>query len=142
MSEIMPEVGGERSVDTAFGTVTKNQVIYSTREVDQRWVTGGSTVAAHHFRASGDNTESRRSILLGLIGLGAFAAGGGGGVLVGLITLACAALHLWGSPTVIVNTAGDDRRHAKGFPWTRMEQLCLCSEPTGIRSNSLPENRR
>ena len=55
-----------------------------------------------------------------LIGLG-FLAASGGAKIIGIIIIAVAALFLWGSPTVVVNTSGNDLNAAKGFPWLRGE---------------------
>ena len=37
----------------------------------------------------------------------------------GVVLILLAVLLLWGSPRVVVNTAGGDLNAAKGFPWKR-----------------------
>jgi hypothetical protein len=60
-------------------------------------------------------------ILLALIGLPlAFAPDSHNGV-VGSFLFCLAVLLLWGSPTVVVNTAGQDKNAARGWPWQRAE---------------------
>jgi hypothetical protein len=58
-------------------------------------------------------------ILLLVIGL-VLSAGAGGSKIAGVL-ITVAALVLWGSPKVVVNTAGRDLSAAKGLPWTRGE---------------------
>jgi hypothetical protein len=43
----------------------------------------------------------------------------GGLKIVGVVLIVLAVLLLWGSPKVVVNTAGQDLTAAKGLPWKR-----------------------
>ncbi len=42
-------------------------------------------------------------------------------MVLGLFFVAFAVLQLWGSPRVVVNTAGGDMRPAIGWPWKKPE---------------------
>lgn len=108
-------------VTTIFGTVTNKRVIYNRA---RGWFSGGSREdipLAHVTSVRIDITRHLLGgILLVLIGLSMALAGGGAGVqAVGAVLVAVAVLVLWGSPTVHVNTAGQDKSRASGFPWQR-----------------------
>jgi hypothetical protein len=42
-------------------------------------------------------------------------------IIIGLVMMFFGVLLVWGSPTVVVNTAGQDLNVAKGWPWVRRE---------------------
>ena len=114
--------GEETFVSNAFGTVTNRRVIYHAA---RGWLGGGARedIPLHHVTSV--RLEMSRPVLLGillfLIGLPLLAAPTAGAVLLGLFAIACAILAFWGSPTVAVNTAGQDHKAAKGTPWQRAE---------------------
>lgn len=105
-------------VSGVFGTVTNKRVIYQR---SKGWFRGGSREDIPLKHVTSVRLDTNRHILLGillaLIGLPmAFAPGSHSGFLgVGLTCLAV--LVLWGSPTVVVNTAGQDKNPASGWPW-------------------------
>ena len=124
-------VQGEQTyVSNAFGTVTDKRVIYFRAK---GWFSGGSRedIPLKHVTSVRVDIERRpvAGIVLGLIGLGMLgmlasgeAASGEAGVIIGgLVLIALAGLLLWGSPSVVVNTAGQDLSAARGFPWQRNE---------------------
>jgi hypothetical protein len=114
--------GEETFVSNAFGTVTNRRVIYRAA---RNWFGGGAREDIPLNHVTSVRLETSRSVLLGillfLIGLTLFAAPTAGGVLLGVFALAWAMLLFWGSPTVAVNTAGQDHKAAKGTPWQRAE---------------------
>ena len=59
-------------------------------------------------------------ILLLIVGL-AFLSRGSAGALIGAFLLFFAIVMLWGSPRVVINTAGGDMRPATDWPWKRAE---------------------
>jgi len=67
-------------------------------------------------------SEVSRNLVWGVIfvlcGIAAFNAGIGG-VIIGLFLLIVAALFIWGSPSVRINTAGGESRPVRGWPWQR-----------------------
>ena len=121
-------VQGEQTyVSNAFGTVTDKRVIYFRAK---GWFSGGSRedIPLKHVTSVRVDIKRRpvAGIVLGLIGLGMLASGeaasGEAGVIIGgLVLIALAGLLLWGSPSVVVNTAGQDLSAARGFPWQRNE---------------------
>jgi hypothetical protein len=114
----MTEGGG---VDTSFGTVTEKRVIYFTKK---GWLGGGAREDIPLRHVTSIRLETSRHIIGGFLllfmGLLFMAAPGGAKVLA-LIPLAFGVLLLWGSPKVVLNTAGGDLRPARGLPWTRPE---------------------
>ncbi len=108
-------------VENPFGTVTSKRVVYFRAK---GWFSGGSREDIPLQHVTSVRLDISRSIvggiLLLLIGLGALAAGNGA-VIVGILFIVVAAILLWGSPAVVVNTAGRDLNAAKGFPWQRGE---------------------
>jgi hypothetical protein len=100
-----------------FGTVTNKRVIYQRAK---GWFSGGSREDIPLKHVTSVRLDTTRHILLGillaLIGLPlAFAPGSHSGVVGGLM-FCVAVLLLWGSPTVVVNTAGQDKNAARGWP--------------------------
>jgi hypothetical protein len=109
-------------VTTIFGTVTNKRVIYNRA---RGWFSGGSREDIPLAHVTSVRIDIKRHLLWGIllviIGLPmALAPGGGAGAqVVGAVLVAIAVLVLWGSPTVHVNTAGQDKNRASGFPWQR-----------------------
>lgn len=120
----MNESQGEQTfVNNAFGTVTSKRVIYNRAK---GWFSGGSREDIPLKHVTAVRLETSRSvaagILLLLIGLSMLIGAESGGIkLIGGVLLICAAALLWGSPSVVVNTAGQDLRPARGTPWQRSE---------------------
>lgn len=109
-------------ISNAFGTVTDKRVIY---RAERGWFGGGSREDIPINHVTSVRLETSRSVFLGvlllLIGLALLVSPTGGGMLLGVLVLAVAVLVLWGSPAVAVNTAGQDRKAAKGAPWQKGE---------------------
>ena len=119
----MAETQGEQTyVNNIFGTVTDKRVVYFRAK---SWFSGGSREDIPIKHITSVRVDITRSIaagvILGFIGLLMLQAGEAGVVIFGLILIAVAALLLWGSPSVVVNTAGQDLSAARGFPWQRNE---------------------
>jgi hypothetical protein len=119
----MAEMQGEQThVSNPFGTVTDKRVIYFRAK---GWFSGGSREDIPLKHVTSVRVDIKRhpvvGIVLGLIGFAALASGQAGVVIGGLILIALAGLVLWGSPSVVVNTAGQDLSAARGFPWQRNE---------------------
>lgn len=108
-------------IENEFGTVTSKRVIYYRKK---GWFSGGSREDIPLQHVTSVRLETSRSLLAGilllLVGITMLAAPGGLKV-VGIASLFFAVLFLWGSPMVVVNTAGRDLNAAKGFPWKRAE---------------------
>jgi hypothetical protein len=106
-------------VSGVFGTVTDKRVIYQR---SKGWFSGGSREDIPLKHVTSVRLEITRSLLSGvlllLIGLACLGAPGGGKLLGAALT-ALAVLLLWGSPSVVVNTAGQDKNAARGWPWER-----------------------
>lgn len=110
-------------VSNSFGTVTSKRVIYNR---SKSWFGSGTREDIPLKHVTSVRVEISRSILGGilfaLVGLSLIAGGASAfAVFIGLGLLALAALLLWGSPAVVVNTAGQDLRPARGAPWERAE---------------------
>jgi hypothetical protein len=114
-------IAEQEFVSNTFGAVTNKRVVYFR---DKGWFSGGSRQDIPLKHVTSVRLDTSRNIIGGifllLIGLGLFAADGGAKV-IGIIIIAVAVLMLWGSPTVVVNTAGNDLNAAKGYPWLREE---------------------
>lgn len=108
-------------VENPFGTVTNKRVIYFRAK---SWFSGGSREDIPLQHVTSVRLDVIRSavlgILLALVGL-AFLSADGGLKLLGILLIAMAVILLWGSPAVVVNTAGRDLNAAKGLPWQRKE---------------------
>jgi len=107
-----------------FGTVTNKRVIYQRAK---GWFSGGSREDIPLKHVTSVRLDTTRhilwGILLALIGLPlAFAPDSHNGA-VGSVLFCLAVLLLWGSPTVVVNTAGQDKNAARGWPWQRAEAM-------------------
>jgi hypothetical protein len=109
----------ETLVSGVFGTVTNKRVIYQRAK---GWFSGGSREDIPLKHVTSVRLDITRhllgGILLALIGLSCLNAPGGA-KLVGAALTALAVLLLWGSPAVVVNTAGQDKNAARGWPWER-----------------------
>jgi hypothetical protein len=107
-------------VQNPFGTVTSKRVIFFRAK---GWLSGGSREDIPLQHVTSVRLDVARSIVVGillmLIGMSATTAGGTLPVLIGLVMIVFGALLVWGSPAVVVNTAGRDLNAAKGWPWTR-----------------------
>lgn len=99
-------------VKNRFGTVTDKRVIYYR---SKGWFSGGSREDIPLKHVTSVRIDRTREILLGifciLIGYVTLT------FIFGIVLLAFGILWVWGSPTVVVNTAGGDLSTAKGFPW-------------------------
>ena len=120
---MVTEPQGEQTyISNAFGTVTNRRVIYFRAK---GWFSGGSRedIPLKHVTSVRVDIKRHpvRGIVLGLIGLRMLASGEAGVIIGGLVLIALAGLLLWGSPSVVVNTAGQDLSAARGFPWQRNE---------------------
>lgn len=121
MTEVMSQAEPEQKfVENPFGTVTNKRVIYNRAK---GWFSGGSREDIPLQHVTSVRMETSRSLLGGilllLIGLGMLASPEGGIVFLGILLAIVGVLILWGSPAVIVNTAGRDMNAAKGLPWQR-----------------------
>jgi hypothetical protein len=118
MADVVTQ-GEQTFVENEFGTVTNKRVIYFR---EKGWFSGGSREDIPLQHVTSVRLDTSRSLILGilllLLGLGALGAEGGAKV-IGIAFLALAVLLLWGSPKVVVNTAGRDLNAAKGLPWQR-----------------------
>ena len=113
-------VAEQTFVSGIFGTVTNKRVIYQRA---RGWFGGGSREDIPLKHVTSVRLETTRhvlaGILLALIGLPcAFTPQASISLTGGLLT--CLAILLfWGSPKVVVNTAGHDRNESRGWPWER-----------------------
>lgn len=109
----------ETLTSNVFGTVTNRRVIYQRAK---SWFRGGSREDIPLKHVTSVRLDITRHILGGLflliLGL-AFLAGPTVGKLIGVSLTVFGVLLLWGSPAVIVNTSGNDKRAAQGWPWER-----------------------
>jgi len=108
-------------IENSFGTVTSKRVIYYRAK---GWFSGGSREDIPLQHVTSVRLDITRSVAAGIvllvIGLALLVAEGGLKI-IGVLVLVPAALMLWGSPAVVVNTAGQDLKAAGGFPWQRGE---------------------
>lgn len=106
-------------VENEFGTVTNKRVVYYR---NKGWLSGGSREDIPLQHVTSVRLDTSRSILAGLVllilGLGLLSAAGAA-KLFALLVVVLAVILLWGSPLVVVNTAGRDLNAAKGWPWHR-----------------------
>lgn len=109
-------------VETVFGDVTTRRIKYFAKK---GWFGGGVEEDIPLRHVTSVRLETNRyiilSVILGLIGIIAIATGDPIGVLIGLAFLGIAVFLLWGSPKVVVNTAGGDLRPSVGLPWVKGE---------------------
>src|SRR5690349_1963099 len=92
-------------LQNVFGTVTTKRVIYFRAK---GWLAGGSRedIPLQHVTSVRVDTarQSGVGLILLVVGLALVAANGGAKVL-GVLLMLMALLALWGSPSVVVNTA-------------------------------------
>jgi hypothetical protein len=113
----MPEEQKEQIfANNVFGTVSDKRVVYFRKK---SWFSGGSREDVPLRHVTSVRVEKTRSIIWGIIFIviGLFTIY----FVVGVIPLAIGVLLLWGSPTVVVNTAGGDLSAAKGWPWQKKD---------------------
>jgi len=107
------------SVENEFGTVTTKRVMYYR---NKGWLSGGSREDIPLQHVTSVRLDTSRSIFLGalflIFGLVMLAAEGIFKI-GGLALLFFSVIFLWGSPLVVVNTAGRDLNASKGWPWQR-----------------------
>jgi len=121
MTSTSPE---QTLVSTIFGTVTNKRVIYNRA---RSWFGGGSREDIPLAHVTSVRIDTKRHLLFGVllavVGiLLALAPHSSIDVqLTGVALTALAVLLLWGSPSVYVNTAGQDKSHASGLPWHRAQ---------------------
>jgi hypothetical protein len=111
--------GEQTFVENEFGTVTSRRVVYYRKK---GWFSGGSREDIPLQHVTSVRLETSRNILGGILFLAfglVLLASGGGFTVLGAVLIVLAVLFLWGSPTVVVNTAGQDLNASKGFPWKR-----------------------
>ncbi len=120
-AEVAAQSTEQEFASNQFGTVTNKRVVYFR---NKGWFSGGSRQDIPLKHVTSVRLDTSRSVIGGifllLIGLVLLAADGGVKV-VAIVVIALAVLLLWGSPSVVVNTAGNDLNVAKGFPWLRGE---------------------
>jgi len=111
MIEIQNE---ETFIRNEFGTVTTKRVTYFRKK---GWFKGGSREDIPLKHVTSVRIEINRHIFWGIVflmvGLLTLI------FLIGVIFLFLGILFLWGSPRVVVNTAGGDLSDSKGWPWQR-----------------------
>lgn len=95
-------------LENPFGTVTDRRVVYYRKK---SWFSGGSREDVPLKHVTSVRVETFRSIGWGilLILFGWFL----------IVPAFLGILLLWGSPVVVVSTAGGDREVMKGWPWDR-----------------------
>jgi hypothetical protein len=101
-----------------FGTVTNKRVIYNRAKT---WFNGGSREDIPLKHVTSVRLETKRHFLGGffllLISIPLLAVG------IGILSLALAVLLMWGSPMIVLNTAGQDKNASQGWPWQRSAAL-------------------
>ncbi|MFU2158402.1 hypothetical protein [Caldisericum sp. AR60] len=101
-------------VSNVFGTVTDRRVVYFRKK---GWFSGGAREDVPLRHVTSVRIDTTRNIIGGvifvLIGLATIR------FVVGVIPLAIGVLLFWGSPTVVINTAGGDLNVEKGWPWEK-----------------------
>ena len=123
-------------IENQFGTVTNKRVIFFN---SKDWFTGGFREDIPIQNVASVRLETLRSVWVGILYLfisyisfvfflnifffnpdiRKYAAACLG--IIGIVCLISAILKLWGSPIVVINTAGQTQNKAAGFPWHRGE---------------------
>jgi hypothetical protein len=128
----MTQVGEKMIANTLFGTVTDRRVTYFR---NKSWFTGGSQQDLPLRHVTSVRVDVTRSIFGGLffvvVAFIIFGAADGASKVIALLPLALGILVLWGSPKVVVNTAGGDLNAATSWPWTRDEAESFASALRG-----------
>lgn len=108
-------------VENEFGTVTNKRVVYYR---NKGWLSSGSREDIPLQHVTSVRLDTSRNVFIGLfflfVGIFMLAADSGIKVL-GVVFLVLAIILLWGSPLVVVNTAGRDINAARGWPWHRQK---------------------
>lgn len=120
MSEVVQQ-SESTFVENEFGTVTNKRVVYYR---NKGWLSGGSREDIPLQHVTSVRLDTSRNIIVELLLLlvGIFMLAADGGIkFLGLVFLVLAIILLWGSPLVVVNTAGRDLNAAKGWPWHRQK---------------------
>ena len=116
------EAGEQTIVSGIFGTVTNKRIIFQRAK---SWLSGGSRqdIALNHVTSVRLDTTRHLlgATLLVLLGLGGLWADGFSAHSFGAVSLAFAVLLSLGSPTVVLNTSGDQGAPATGLPWQRRQ---------------------
>lgn len=105
-------------VSNEFGTVSSRRVVYNRNKT---WLSGGSREDIPLQHITSVRLETSRSVVIGVLILligGGLLVGPTETKVIGLVLVAFAILLLWGSPAVIVNTAGRDLNASSGLPWS------------------------
>ena len=111
-------VSEQMIVSNEFGAVSSRRVVYNRNKT---WFSGGSREDIPLQHITSVRVETSRSVVVGVLALllGAGLLSGPTEIKVfGLIVVVYAILLLWGSPAVIVNTAGTDLNKSSGLPWS------------------------
>lgn len=105
-------------VENEFGTVTSKRVIYHR---SKGWFSGGSREDIPLQHVTSVRLDTSRSVLGGILAVlvGLTMLRMPNLAVFGVALLVWAVLLFWGSPAVVVNTAGRDLSAAKGLPWTK-----------------------
>ena len=112
----MSEVG-QPFVSNEFGTVYADRIAFNSKK---GWFGGGSLEELPIRHVTSVKLETSRNVVGGvLLLLIGFPCLFSKALILGLVFIALAALVLWGSPRVRVNTAGGDLRPSSGLPWHR-----------------------
>lgn len=128
----MTQVSEKMIASTIFGTVTDRRVTYFR---NKNWFSGGSQQDLPLRHVTSVRVDITRSVIGGvfliLFALVIFGSADSAGKLIALLPLALGILLLWGSPKVVVNTAGGDLNAASSWPWTREEAESFASALRG-----------
>lgn len=107
-------------VNNPFGQVTDRRAVYYRKK---GWFSGGSREDVPLKHVTSVRVEITRHVFWGgvlvLVGLATLASRELGIIIGGVLVAGVGVLLLWGSPTVVVNTAGGDLEAMKGWPWHR-----------------------
>lgn len=105
--------GEEVLIQNWFGVVTNRRVVYS-----RGWLGEGTREDIPLQHITSVQLVITRQVFWGILFLMfGFIMAVAGIAILAILLLVLGVLLLWGSPTVIVNTAGNDRREARGLPW-------------------------
>ena len=122
MSNKAQTQGDRPIIHTSFGSVYEKQVVYFR---GKGWFRGGSREDVPLKHITSVRIDITRHIIggvvLGLIGLLALGVGELELVIFGTVLIVLAIMLIWGSPSVVINTAGGDLSEVLGFPWQRNE---------------------
>lgn len=115
----------EKTVHNAgFGAITDRRVMYQSKSLLGLGGGANEDIPLRHITSVGLATSRHPiwGILIALAGVaGFFVSQNAIGLIIGVVLIGVAVLLLWGSPQVILSTAGQDRRFVSGPPWTKGE---------------------